>query len=142
GRLENGKLRLPFGEVAVPPGVDAKGRDVIAGIRPEHFEDARFEDREASDLLRFTARPEVVESMGSELYAYFDIQGGESLQSDQLDELAADAGMEDVPGAGTAVVARLDAASDATPGKDVELSLETGKIKLFDPDGGRSLTAA
>jgi multiple sugar transport system ATP-binding protein len=142
GRLEDGKLRLPFGEVPVPRGVDAKGRDVIAGIRPEHFEDARFEDREASDLLRFTARPEVVESMGSELYAYFDIQGGESLQSDQLDELAADAGMEDVPGAGTAVVARLDAASDATPGKDVELSLETGKIKLFDPDGGRSLTAA
>jgi multiple sugar transport system ATP-binding protein len=80
--------------------------------------------------------------MGSELYAYFDIQGGESLQSDQLDELAADAGMDDVPGAGTAVVARLDAASDATPGKDVELSLETAKIKLFDPDGGRSLAAA
>jgi multiple sugar transport system ATP-binding protein len=50
--------------------------------------------------------------------------------------------MEDVPGAGTAVVARLDAASDAAPGKDVELSLETGKIKLFDPDGGRSLTSA
>jgi multiple sugar transport system ATP-binding protein len=141
-RLENGKLRLPFGEVSIPRGVgEAKGRDVIAGIRPEHFEDARFEDREATDRLRFTARPEVVESMGSELYAYFDIEG-ESVRSEHLDELAADAGMDDVPGAGTAVVARLDAASDAAPGKDVELSLDTGKIKLFDQDGGRSLTSA
>ena len=78
--------------------------------------------------------------MGSELYAYFDVKGADSVQSDQLDELAADAGMEDVPGGGSAhVVARLDAASAAENGHELELSLDTSRIKLFDPDGGASL---
>jgi len=138
-RLEDGKLRLPFGDAPIPPGVEANGRDVIAGLRPEHFEDARLVERDTGDRLRFTAKPDVVESMGSELYAYFDLK--EEVHSDQLDELAADAGMEEVPG-GAAVVARLDAASAASPGKELELSLDTSQIKLFDPDGGRSLSRA
>src|SRR5829696_1088093 len=51
-RLEEGKVRLPFGDVPIPAGVDSKKRDVIAGIRPEHFEDAQFgEDTEGG--LRF-----------------------------------------------------------------------------------------
>ena len=50
--------------------------------------------------------------MGSELYAYFDIKGTQEVHSEQLDELAADAGMDDVPGGGAShVVARLDARS-------------------------------
>ena len=80
--------------------------------------------------------------MGSELYAYFDIQGTQEVHSEQLDELAADAGMDDVPGGGAShVVARLDARSQAEHGKEVEVVLDTSQIKLFDPDGGRTLTA-
>jgi multiple sugar transport system ATP-binding protein len=140
-RLEEGKLRLPFGDAPIPVGFDGKSRDVIAGIRPEHFEDAKFGDG-SGDALKFKITVDVVESMGSELYAYFDIKGTEELHSDQLEELAADAGMDDVPGGGTSsVVARLDAHSDAEHGREVELVLDTSQIKLFDPDGGRSLTA-
>ena len=76
--------------------------------------------------------------MGSELYAYFDAHAGE-VHSEQLDELAADAGLEEVPGAGTTVVARLDATSAAEPGAELELSLDTRQIKLFDPAGGGAL---
>jgi multiple sugar transport system ATP-binding protein len=141
-RLEENKLRLPFGDAPIPPGVAAKKRDVIAGIRPEHFEDAKFGD-DIADPLRFKAKVDVVESMGSELYAYFDIQGGEQLHSEQLDELAADAGMDDVPGGGAShVVARLDARSDAAHGREVDIVLDASQIKLFDPDGGRSLTGS
>ena len=44
-------------------------------------------------------------------------------------------------GGGTSsVVARLDAHSAAEHGREVELVLDTSQIKLFDPDGGRSLT--
>ncbi len=84
---------------------------MIAGIRPEHFEDAEYgEDTEGG--LRFKTTVDVVESMGSELYAYFDIKGTQEVHSEQLDELAADAGMDDVPGGGAShVVARLDARS-------------------------------
>lgn len=138
-RLEEDKVRLPFGDVPIPDGVKAtKGRDVIAGIRPEHFEDAQFADR--GERLRFKAKLDIVESMGSELYAYFDVKGAENVQSEQLDELAADAGMDDVPGSGAHVVARLDAASAAEKGRELELALDTSRIKLFDPDGGSSLT--
>jgi multiple sugar transport system ATP-binding protein len=139
-RLEEGKVRLPFGDAPIPRGVNAKGREVIAGIRPEHFEDATFDERDAANRLRFKVTVDVVESTGSELYAYFDIKGAQELHSEQLDELAADAGMEDVPGGAGHVVARLAAASDAEHGRALELSLDASQIKLFDPDGGRSLT--
>ncbi len=140
-RLEEGKVRLPFGDAPIPDGVNADKRDVIAGIRPEHFEDAQFgEDTEGG--LRFKTTVDVVESMGSELYAYFDIKGTQEVHSEQLDELAADAGMDDVPGGGAShVVARLDARSQAEHGKEVEVVLDTSQIKLFDTDGGRSLTS-
>src|SRR5215204_297649 len=52
-RLEEGKVRLPFGDAPIPPGVEANGRDVIAGLRPEHFEDARLVERDTGDRLRF-----------------------------------------------------------------------------------------
>jgi multiple sugar transport system ATP-binding protein len=136
-RLEEDKVRLPFGDVPIPDGVKAAKRDVIAGIRPEHFEDAQFADR--GEPLKFKAKLDIVESMGSELYAYFDVKGAASVRSEQLDELAADAGMDDVPGAGGAVVARLDAASTAEKGRELELALDTSRIKLFDPDGGNAL---
>jgi multiple sugar transport system ATP-binding protein len=137
-RLEEDKIRLPFGDAPIPAGVKAGKRDVIAGIRPEHFEDAQFDDR-GEDRLRFKARLDIVESMGSELYAYFDVKGADRVRSEQLDELAADAGMEDVPGSGGQVVARLDAQSAAENGRELELSLDTSRIKLFDPDGGTAI---
>jgi multiple sugar transport system ATP-binding protein len=133
-KLEDGKLRLPFGEAPIPEAATAGKRDVIAGIRPEYFEDASI----AANGLRFKAKLDVVESMGSELYVYFDAHAGE-LHSEQLDELAADAGLEEVPGAGTQVVARLDATSAAKAGAELDLSLDTSQIKLFDPEGGRAL---
>ena len=38
------------------------------------------------------------------------------------------------------MVARLDSDSKASAGGEIELVLDTTEIKLFDPDGGRSLT--
>jgi multiple sugar transport system ATP-binding protein len=84
----------------------------------------------------------VVESMGSEVYAYFDLatQGAES---QQLEELARDAQLEDLPKHGDGamtVVARLDPASKAAAGAELDLVLESEEIKLFDPQDGTSLT--
>jgi multiple sugar transport system ATP-binding protein len=147
GRLEGDTIKLPFGDAPIPAPIKSKmqgngnARDVIVGIRPEHFEDAAVAG-DAHNLLKFKTKVAVVESMGSELYAYFDVDA--QAQSDQLSELAADAGMEDLPSHGDSqqVVARLDAASRATPGEEAELVLEYDELKLFDPQGGRSLTAA
>ena len=133
-RLEDGRIKLPFGDAPIPAGVAGKTRDVIVGIRPEHFEDARLTDAPG---LRFRVRPDVVESMGSELYAYFDAPAAE-VHSAELDELAQDAGIDDVPG-GAQVVARLSAASTAEAGVEAELWLDADKLKLFDRADGRAL---
>jgi multiple sugar transport system ATP-binding protein len=140
-RVEDGKVRLPFGDAPLPPDFAGNGaRDVIAGVRPEHFEDADVEpDRPG---LRFTARVSVVESMGSELYAYFDVEHGH-VESRELSELAADAGMEDLPqhgGDSQQVIARLSAESRARPDARVSLVLDTDHLQLFDPAQGGSLT--
>jgi multiple sugar transport system ATP-binding protein len=147
GHIEGETLHLPFGQTPVPDkmrsvlqGAGPGKREIIAGVRPEHFEDAAIEP-EGPGRMKFRAKVDVVESMGSELYVYFDIESQE-VESDELADLAKDAGMEDLPGggAGQHVVARLDATSKASPGGEVELTLDTTQIKLFDPNGGRSLT--
>jgi len=149
GRLEGETIRLPFGDVPIPHRLRSKlkasggAQDIIAGMRPEHFEDAAIEG-DIPGLLKFRAKVAVVESMGSELYAYFDVETKVG-DSAELAELAKDAGLEDLPthGSGdeTQVVARLDAASKATAGEEIDLVLETEEIKLFDPGTGKSLTA-
>jgi multiple sugar transport system ATP-binding protein len=148
GRIEGNSVKLPFGEAPLSDlyvkrlqAGGHKSRDVIVGMRPEHFEDAAVADPNLPHRLHFKSKIDIVESMGSELYAYFSVQS-EGPESDQLNELAKDAGMEDLPSAGTGqqIVARLDPASKAAPDATIELVLDTSEIKLFDPDGGRSLT--
>jgi multiple sugar transport system ATP-binding protein len=150
GHIEGDQLHLPFGVTPIPDKLRASlqsngggKREVIAGMRPEHFEDAAVEG-EGPGRMKFKARVDVVESMGSELYVYFDVESQKEVESEELADLAKDAGMEDLPGggAGQHVVARLDAVSKASPGGEVELTLDTTQIKLFDPNGGRSLTHA
>jgi multiple sugar transport system ATP-binding protein len=150
GRLEGDTIKLPFGDAPVSdklrsrlqrePGQGA--RDVIVGIRPEHFEDAAVEQEEHADRMKFRTKVDVVESMGSELYVYFDVEAGE-MESAELNELAADAGLEDLPshGGGQQVVARLSAESKAKPGTEVELTVDTSQTKLFDAGTGRSMIA-
>jgi multiple sugar transport system ATP-binding protein len=149
GRLEGDSVKTPIGDVPlndrIRQGIQSAGagRDVIVGMRPEHFEDAAVEQEHHPDRMRFHTTVDVVESMGSELYVYFDVKG-DTLQAKELDELAADAGIEDLPshGDGQQVVARLSAESKASPGSQVELSVDTTQIKLFDAGSGRSLVAA
>src|SRR4051794_17154730 len=148
GRLEGDTVRLPFGDAALPATLrsrlqalgDGNARDVVVGIRPEHFEDAAVAG-EGLHGLRTKVKVAVVESMGSELYVYFDVEA-QGAESTELKELAAETGVEDLPshGEGTTVIARLDPASRATPGQELEVLLETENIKLFDPSTGRSLT--
>jgi multiple sugar transport system ATP-binding protein len=109
------------------------------GVRPEHFEDARFAPSEAPGL-RFRATVAVVESMGAEEYVFFDVAG--QAEAPDLRELAADAGLDDLPSHGGAqeVVARVDGASEARAGAELELLLDTSHIKLFDTTTGAALT--
>src|SRR5690606_22659331 len=103
--VEGDRVKLPLGEVPLPDelrrNLEARGgapRDVIAGLRPEDFEDARlFDPSRHGGGVEFDATIELVESMGSEIYAYFSYQG-EGARSEQIAELAADVGAGEVSG--------------------------------------------
>jgi multiple sugar transport system ATP-binding protein len=147
-RIENDTLRLPFGDVPLEGHLrarlegDGSERDVIAGMRPEHFEDARFA-HDVERPLKFRTRVDVVEEMGAELYAFFKVQG-DAVHARDLDELDEDAGAAALGGDGgeLAGVARLDAASGARAGAESDLVLDTDKITLFARDGRNLMSAA
>src|ERR687887_849707 len=105
---------------------DGKG-DLIAGIRPEDFEDAALVGEQRSRGITFKAKIDVLESMGAEFYAYFSVEAQEALSSQELQELAEDAGTAEVPSAGEAGqgVARLEPASKGGGGQEAELWLDT-----------------
>ena len=147
--LDGTRVKLPMVELDLPRELAGRvgrsgggARQVIAGIRPEDFEDASLVSGGVRERATFRAKVEVVESMGSELYAHFAVESEGALESDQLRELAEDAGAADVPGSGGEghMVARLDPESDVSEGQEAELWVDASKLHLFEPDG-KSLTA-
>ncbi|UYP20079.1 sn-glycerol-3-phosphate ABC transporter ATP-binding protein UgpC [Rhodococcus sp. Z13] len=143
GQIENGSIRTPFGEFRLPDDRWERvrrhdpSREVVVGIRPEHFEDADLLDpaqREAGVI--FPAEIDVLESMGSDKFAYFSAEGP-GVRSRDLDELAADAGADL---AADSLVARLSVESQARKGGTVRLWFDPAKIALFDQETGENVT--
>jgi multiple sugar transport system ATP-binding protein len=117
---------------------DAPG-EVIMGVRPEHFEDAALVDFGGREHgVTFAAQVEVLESMGSDKYAHFSLEGAQASAA-ELDELAAYAGTTDVPGAGQ-LVTRLSVASAATERERIQIWFDPDRVHVFDPSDGRNLT--
>ncbi|MDQ4096725.1 MAG: hypothetical protein M3144_02495 [Actinomycetota bacterium] len=111
---------------------------LIAGIRPEDFHDVATGERPANAAC-FKATIDVIEWMGSEVFVYFPVGRGE--HADQLAELAQELDQSvEVPGAEDQVVARLDADSNVSEGRDAELWFDPSEVHLFDPDTGLNLT--
>jgi multiple sugar transport system ATP-binding protein len=147
--VENGTLKLPLGDVRLPQtlrdrmGRVEDGRQLIAGIRPENFEDASLTGEGRENGATFRARIDVVESLGAELYAHFSLPAEHRVESEDLRELAEDAGAGDLSesGEGDRIVARLDPASRVVEGRETELWIDTRRLHLFDRESGRSLTS-
>jgi multiple sugar transport system ATP-binding protein len=125
--IEGGSLNCGLGKISMPDRIRraterAKGREVIIGIRPEHFEDAAL----VGDVpgATVTVAIDLVESMGSDVYAYFTVRG--EAHSSDLDDLAKDAG-QDMHGTGTQINARLDAAANVHAGQQAKLWVNTEK---------------
>jgi multiple sugar transport system ATP-binding protein len=146
--IQDGSIKLPIGDVRLPQELSERvgrtdGRQLIAGIRPENFEDAALAAQERERGSTFRAQIEVLESLGSELYAHFTVATDQQIESQELRELAEDVGGGEVPAAGAEghIVARLDPRSQARVGEEIELWVDASRIHLFDPDDGRSLTS-
>ena len=78
--LSNGTVKLPMVDVPLPKEVRERigrqpdGRNLIAGIRPEDFEDAARVDADSRARgVTFRSKLDLVEAMGAEFYAHFGV---------------------------------------------------------------------
>ena len=144
GRLTGSGIETPIGTIATSDiqritanaqAAQSNG-EVLVGIRPEHLEDAALVDAVTrSRGATFTAAIDVLESMGSDSYAYFSIDAPRA-SSDALAELSADAGAEI---GGGQMIARLSPESRISKGSSAELFYDPSKVAVFDQASGTNL---
>jgi multiple sugar transport system ATP-binding protein len=138
--VENGQVTLPFGTFPLPADKAAKteGKGLLmAGIRPEHFEDVSvIEEGHVDSSRTFAAHIDVREWLGDQQYAYVPYEAEATVQ-DQLKELARESDSDSLR---TQLVVSLDAASSAAEDSDTTLFIDTDKMHLFDPASGDNLT--
>jgi multiple sugar transport system ATP-binding protein len=116
-----------------------EGRKVILGIRPEELEDASLEPESPRDQ-RLRGIVELREALGSELIVHFTVEGTREALTDDVIELAEDAG---VPGEaaelerkaeGALLVGRFGARASVEEGKPVEVAVDTRALHFFDEE--------
>jgi multiple sugar transport system ATP-binding protein len=130
GRLHFGGHTIQLPEVESLPG----GR-VIAGIRPEAFEDSAFAD---PSLPRVDVNAEVVEELGADTHVLFSVAAPRV----DVSEVRAAAGDEDAAVTaveGSLFTARVDPGTAAKPGAPLRLAVDPSRLHYFDPETGLRL---
>jgi multiple sugar transport system ATP-binding protein len=136
--VEGNTVKLPFGTVEVPPerAEKAAGKGLLmAGIRPENFEDASVRT-DKSGGSTFRAEVDVVEWLGNETYAYIPYEAPPEVEA-QLRQLERDLDGETMH---TQLVVSLDGSSRIKAGEEAEIWVDGTKVQLFDPASGDNLT--
>ncbi|HZT09968.1 MAG TPA: hypothetical protein VFB09_02940 [Actinomycetota bacterium] len=133
--LAHGQAR--FGGYAIPRSATDTTPDgqVIAGIRPEAFEDAAFAD---PSLPRIDVKVEVVEELGADTHVLFSVAAPRV----EVTEVREAAGDEDATLAtveGSLFTARVDPATSAKPGAPLRLAVDPSRFHYFDPETGLRL---
>ena len=129
GVVEFGGYRLPL-----PAGSGPVVGRVIAGLRPEAFEDAAFAD---PALPRIDARVEVVEELGPDTHVLFPVDAPRV----DVSEVREAAGEDDalIPSEGALFTARVDPQTAARPGSPLRLAVDPSRFHYFEPADGRRL---
>jgi multiple sugar transport system ATP-binding protein len=130
--------------VSAPPDMDLSayvGRSVVLGIRPSDLEDADVWRNDALPKLEVTA--DVTEDLGSEVNVLFRVDAPPVRTEETI---AASEDVDDViplmADENQAVFcARVDARTEARPGRTVKLSVDPARFHYFDPGTGERLTS-
>jgi multiple sugar transport system ATP-binding protein len=147
GTIEGGRVKTPIGEITLPDekrrNLESSGagsKEVVVGMRPEDFEDAELVGDQKDEGHVIEPTVEVLESLGSDKFAYFSIEG-KAARAKELEEVAADAGTESLAeGNGIRVTARLDVTSKVAEDEKLKIWFDTRKVHVFDPESGKNLT--
>jgi multiple sugar transport system ATP-binding protein len=139
-QVDGRKVTLPFATVEIAEDVAERvaGRGLlIAGLRPEHFEDASLVDPGKHQAgTGFTAAVDVIEWLGNEQFAYVPFEAPAEV-TEKLRELARELDSESLR---TQLVVSIDASSRLQEGETAELWVDAARMHLFDPATGDNLT--
>jgi multiple sugar transport system ATP-binding protein len=116
------------------------GREVVLGIRPSDFEDARLAD---PGWARVQVTANVTEELGSEIHVIFTLDAPPLQHPSISDPVAGDGEADDaatvLAGGKTLWTARVAARSKVRPGQTVELAVDTSNLQFFDPASGLAI---
>ena len=149
-----GSTRIPLSREVVGEVKERRGKDlgehvgeIVLGVRPEHLEDAETEAAEVLGGPEGTScvevETQVIESMGSEKYVYFEPPREQAVHLSSIAEMTDDAegGREEDTMGGSAedvggnlMVARVAPESTAREGQKIRLVVDSSKIRIFDPE--------
>ncbi|BAG28720.1 multiple sugar transport system ATP-binding protein [Kocuria rhizophila] len=140
-RIEGGVFQTPIGEIEIPQRVRASlsgaPEIVLLGLRPEHFEDAKFVDEaKAGHGTTFDAEFTHTEWLGNQQYGYIRYQQDETVQH-KLNELAQELDADEMP---AQVIVSLDASSRIRGGSTSKIWLDSRRMHVFNPETGENLT--
>ena len=139
-RISGNALETTFGRIPLPAGVaDRAGRSdvLLAGIRPEHFEDAALVDDDKRERgVTMDVQVDVTEWLGNELYAYILYDAPPDI-AHQLADLSRELDSEQLH---TQLVVALDPMSGICDGQQAQLWFNPARMHLFDPKTGENLT--
>jgi multiple sugar transport system ATP-binding protein len=133
------QLKLDESTLQVRPALRAyEGRNVILGIRPEDLEDVSLEPDTPRDR-RLRGVAELREALGSELMVHFTVEGTQAALTEDVKELAQDAGHPgegalESKGSGALLVGRFGPRASVEEGKPVEVAVDTRSLHFFDPE--------
>jgi len=137
--VDVGQQRLGLDEAALaahPALRSYEGRQVILGIRPEDLEDVALVPETPADR-RLRGLTELREALGSELVVHFTVEGTHPALTEDLKELARDAGEAAGPEAqeGQALlVGKFGARATVEEGKPLEVAVDTRNLHFFDAE--------
>jgi multiple sugar transport system ATP-binding protein len=152
----DGGLAAVFGETRIPisrerlqdaPDVEKYvGKEIILGVRPEHIEDPQATEGFENESS-IVVKPQVIESMGSEKYIYFEVPHEFAAHTKSIDEMhEEDGGASGEEGGeqpqadfGDLMVARVAPESQARRNEEIRLILDANKVHLFDPETEEAL---
>ena len=133
--VDGRRIRLPFVDFDLAAAVGGGG-PAIAGLRPEHLEDAAVVDTGAREGgVTFEVTVEVLEWLGAEQYAYAPYAAPPELV-EPLHRLAEELDRES---ARTTLVASIDPASRLRRGEAARLWFDPANLYLFDARSGERL---
>ena len=150
--IEGDTAKLPMVDVKLPQEVrrarsaaSTPGKKLIAGIRPEDFEDAAHgaPPRPRAAGTTFKTKFDLVEAMGAEYYVHFGAGGSSSSPRRSRTCWPTRAASPRPPTRATRSSSR-----GSTPrakvkvGEPTEVWIDATKLHFFDADSGQSLTSA